>query len=162
MTPNPESPTGSNWRFVAGVSALILAALFPLSAFLVPLFGLSPGEAALLSGFLLAGAPEILIIASVALMGKENFDRIMQWAKHFFIGRFFEKPASKLRYCIGLTIAILSLFPIYLVGYASSLMPTGDARIFLLAGADLAFLLSVFLMGREFWGKFRSIFIWNG
>jgi hypothetical protein len=28
--------------------------------------------------------------------------------------------------------------------------------------ADLGFILSVFLMGGEFWEKFRRLFIWEG
>ena len=160
MTADPKQP--KDWRFYAGVSALILSVLFPLSALLVPLLGLPSGEATLISGFLLAGAPEILILLAVALLGKENFDRIISCAKGAFFAAFFQKPASKLRYSIGLAIFILSILPLYLVGYAPSWMPTGNAKLFLLAGADLACLVSVFVMGGEFWRKFRSLFVWEG
>lgn len=81
-----------------------MSAVFPISALIVPLLGLSSGEATLLSGFLLAGAPEILILLAVALLGKENFHRILNSVKGFFFAMFFQKPASKLRYRIGLTI----------------------------------------------------------
>jgi len=160
MTAYSKEP--KNWRFLAGITALILSVLFPLSALFVPLMGLTSGETTLLSGFLLAGAPEILILLAVALLGKENFDRIVNGAKGFFFATFFQKPASKLRYSIGLTIFILSMLPLYLVGYASAWMPAGDAKIFLLAGADLACIASVFVMGGEFWMKFQSLFVWEG
>jgi len=162
MTSHSGPPNSNNWRFFAGVTALILALVLPLSAFLVPLFGLPSGQAALISGFLLAGAPEILILLAVALLGKENYDRIVRSAKGFFFTTFFEKPVSRLRYSIGLTIFCLSIVPLYLVGYATSWMPTGNAKLFLLAGADLACIISVFVMGGEFWGKFRRLFVWEG
>ncbi len=162
MTAGPEQTNQNNWRFVAGVSALALSVVFPLSALLVPLLGLSPGKATLISGFLLAGAPEVFILLAVALLGKENFDRIVSSAKGLFFTTFFQKPVSRLRYITGLTIFTLSILPIYLAGYASSWMPTGDARLFILAGADLACIVSVFVMGGEFWGKFQKLFTWEG
>jgi len=41
-------------------------------------------------------------------------------------------------------------------------MPTGPDKLLLLAGFDLACIVSVFVMGGEFWGKFRSLFVWDG
>jgi hypothetical protein len=41
-------------------------------------------------------------------------------------------------------------------------MPGGDARIWILAGMDLAFVVSVFVMGGKFWDKVRRIFINEG
>jgi len=160
MTPDSNQP--KNWRFFAGITALLLAVVFPLSAFFVPLLGLSSGEATLVRGFLLAGAPEILILLAVALLGKENFERIIGSAKGYFFATFFQKPVSKVRYRIGLSIFILSILPLYFAGYATSWMSAGNAKIFLLAGADFACLASVFVMGGEFWGKFRRIFVWEG
>ena len=69
------------------------------------------------------------------------------------------KPVSKPRYYIGLTISVVSLVPFYLYGYLPHLMPAGDARIYILAGSDLSFLVSVFLMGGEFWDKLRRLFV---
>jgi len=160
MAPGSKQP--KNWRLVAGVAALVLSVIFPLCVFFVPLMGLSSGEAAVISGFLLAGAPEILILLAVALLGKENFDRILGSVKGFFFAAFFQKPASKLRYSIGLAMFVLSILPLYLAGYATSWMPAGNAKLMLLAGADITCLASVFVMGGEFWGKFRSIFVWEG
>jgi len=158
--PDPKQP--KDWRFYVGITALIISAVFPISALVVPLLGLSSGEATLLSGFLLAGAPEILILLAVALLGKENFHRILNSVKGFFFATFFQKPASKLRYRIGLTIFILSFIPLYLVGCATPWMPTGQDKLLLIAGFDLACIVSVFSMGGEFWGKFRSLFVWDG
>jgi hypothetical protein len=157
-TPTP----GTNWRFIAGVSVLILAAILPLTAFLVPWLGLSTAQTALICGFLLAGAPEILSLVAVALLGRENFERIVAAAKNYLFLAFFSTPVSKRRYYGGLAIFLLSCLPLYLVGYAPAWMPSGNARIYLLACADLAFIFSFFVMGGEFWAKFRRLFVWEG
>lgn len=157
-----QPPPATNWRLIAGVSLLILSCLLPLCALVVPLLGLSVAESALVGGMLVAGAPEILILIAIALLGRQNFDRIVGAAKKFFFTTFFSTPVSRTRYYVGLAISILSFVPLYVAGYASSWMPPGDARIFVLASADLAFVLSVFIMGGEFWEKFRRLFVWEG
>jgi hypothetical protein len=73
-----------------------------------------------------------------------------------------DRPASKTRYYVGLAIILLSWLPAYIYAYAPAAMPGGNARIYILAAMDLAFVASVFLMGGEFWEKVRRIFIYEG
>ena len=54
------------------------------------------------------------------------------------------------------------MLPFYLYGYFPNIMPAGYARIYILAGSDLSFILSIFLMGGEFWEKLRRLFVWEG
>jgi len=115
----PES--ASNWRLKAGIAVLVLAMALPLSALLVPLLDLPMAQSALIGGALVAGAPEVLMLLAAALLGRQNFDRIVP-----------------------------------------SWMPAGDNRIVILAAADVAFILSIFVMGGEFWEKFRRLFVWEG
>ena len=56
----------------------------------------------------------------------------------------------------------MSWLPAYIYAYAPALTPQGDARIYLLAAMDLSFVVSVFLMGGEFWEKVRRIFVYEG
>ena len=35
-------------------------------------------------------------------------------------------------------------------------------RIYILAGSDLSFIVSMFVMGGEFWEKLRAMFRWDG
>ena len=90
------------------------------------------------------------------------FDRIVGAAKKFFFTTFFASPVSRERYYAGLAVCVLSIVPLYLAGYMPSWMPAGNNRIVVLAAADLAFILSFFVMGGEFWEKFRRIFVWEG
>ena len=49
-----------DWRFYAGITAMVLAVVMPLCALVVPMLGLSTTQSALLAGVLLAGGPEVL------------------------------------------------------------------------------------------------------
>ena len=156
----PES--ASNWRLKAGIAVLILAMALPLCALLVPLLELPMAQSALMAGGLVAGAPEVLMLLAAALLGRQNFDRIMGAAKKFFFTTFFASPVSRQRYYAGLAVCVLSIVPLYLAGYVPSSMPAGNNRIVILAAADVAFILSIFVMGGEFWEKFRRLFVWEG
>lgn len=157
-----EPASTANWRLVAGVSVLGLAMVLPLAALFVPLLGLPVAQSAVIAGALVAGAPEVLMLLAVALLGRQNFDRIVGAAKRFFHSTFFSTPVSRARYHVGLAICVLSFIPLYVAGYVPSWMPAGHGRIAILAAADLAFILSFFVMGGEFWEKFRRLFVWEG
>jgi hypothetical protein len=151
-----------DWRFYAGMTALVLAVILPLGAFIVPMLGFPLAQSALLVGVLVAGGPEVLCIAAVALLGKETFQYLAHHAKLALRRAVIDRPASKARYYVGLAIVLLSWLPAYIYAYAPAAMPGGSARIYILAAMDLAFVASVFLMGGEFWEKVRRIFIYEG
>lgn len=151
-----------DWRFYAGMTALVLAVTLPLGAFIVPMLGLPLAQSALLVGILVAGGPEVLCIAAIALLGKETFQYLAHHAKLAFRRAVIDRPASKTRYYVGLAIVLLSWLPAYIYAYAPAAKPGGNARVYILAAMDLAFVASVFLMGGEFWEKVRRIFIYEG
>jgi hypothetical protein len=163
MTPPESAATAkSNSRFAAGIFVLGLAMALPFCALLIPLLDLPAAQSALIAGALVAGAPEVLMLLAVALLGRQNFDRIVDAAKKFLFTTFFSKPVSRGRYYAGLAICLLSFVPIYVAGYAPAWMPGGNGRIAVLAAADFAFIFSFFVMGGEFWEKFRRLFVWEG
>jgi hypothetical protein len=147
---------------VAGISVLGLAMVLPLAALLVPLLDLPVAQSAFIAGALVAGAPEVLMLLAVALLGRQNFDRIVGAAKKFLFTTFFSSPVSRARYQAGLAVCLLSFIPLYVAGYVPSWMPAGNGRIAILAAADLAFIFGFFIMGGEFWEKFRRLFVWEG
>ena len=161
---DPSAPPAprKDWRFYAGMTAMALAVIMPLSALVVPVLGLSTMRSALLAGVLLAGGPEVLCILAVALLGKETFLYLAHRAKTALRRAVIDQPASRARYYAGLVVILLSWLPAYIYAYSPALMPPGDARIYLLAAMDLAFVVSVFLMGGEFWEKVRRIFVYEG
>ncbi len=151
-----------DWRFYSGIAAIGLSIILPLCALLVPMLGLPMTQSALLAGALVAGAPEVLCILAVALLGKDAFRYFVHKIKGVLRSAILDRPASKLRYYVGLAIILLSWIPAYVYAYVPAVMPGGDARITILAVMDLAFVASVFLMGGEFWEKVRRIFVYEG
>jgi hypothetical protein len=159
-----ESPPvlHKDWRFYTGMAALVLAMVLPLLGFAVPLLGLPAAASAVLIGSLVAGGPEVLMLLAAALLGKQHLHALLGRARQALGRALLVKPVSRARYYAGLTISLISLLPFYLYGYFPAMMPAGDARIYVLAGSDLSFIFSVFLMGGEFWEKLRRLFVWEG
>ncbi|MCI0666407.1 MAG: transporter suffix domain-containing protein [Acidobacteria bacterium] len=151
-----------DWRFYTGIAALILSIIMPVFALLVPLLGLSLAKSAVIVGILVAGAPEVMALIAIALLGKESFQYFVYLAKKAFREAVIVKPASKERYYFGLILSLASWSPLYLYGYFPDVLPSGNTRIYILATADLIFIFSMFIMGGEFWGKCRRIFTWEG
>jgi len=158
----PPPTLTRDWRFYLGITAFVLSFVLPLGALLVPLLGLPTAHAAILIGLLIAGAPEVLCILAVVLLGKETLRYVTYQAKSAFRRAVIDRPASKGRYYVGLTVILVSWLPAYLYAYFPAVMPGGDARIYILAAMDLVFVASVLLMGAEFWEKVRRIFVYDG
>jgi len=134
----------------------------PLFAFLVPLLGLSFAQSAVIVGLLIAGGPEVIGLIGIALLGRNAFQYFTYRAKRAFRSAVLATRVSKTRYYVGLAINMICWIALYLYGYYPTWLPSGDARIYILASAALSFILSMFIMGGEFWEKFRRIFIWEG
>lgn len=167
-SPKPLAPAPlptewkKDWKFYSGMAALLLACVMPLLGLAVPLLGLPAAWTAALIGVLIAGGPEVMIVVAAALLGKATMHYFMASAKRMFLQLLLVERASKIRYYSGLTVSLVSFLPLYLYGYFPDLMPPAQARIFILAGADFAFILSIFVMGGEFWEKLRALFVWEG
>lgn len=162
-TPGRQPPVlHKDWRFYVGSGLMVLALVMPVLALLVPLLGWSVAQSALAVGLLIAGGPEVVCLLAVALLGKETFQYFTYRAKKLLRRTVLDTPASKARYYVGLGINLASWLPLYLYGYMPEVLPAGHSRIAILAGADIVFIASMFVMGGEFWGKFRRIFVWEG
>jgi hypothetical protein len=82
-TEKPAAPPEltKDWRFYAGLSALILAGVMPLLALAVPFLDLSAAVATTVVGLLVAGGPEVLLLVAAALLGKEALRYFIDRAK---------------------------------------------------------------------------------
>jgi hypothetical protein len=162
-TPDPPTPIlKKDWRFKCGLAALILGMGMPLLALVVPFLGLSAATSTLIAGALVAGGPEVLCVLAVVLLGKENFHHFIALGKKVLGDVVLRMPAPRGQYYAALAVNLLSWLPLYLYGYLPEYLPEGRTRIYILAGADLIFIASMFAMGGEFWGKLRRIFVWEG
>ena len=148
-----------DWKYYTGMTCMVLSLLLPLLGFVIPFIGLPVGVSAVLVGLLTVGGPEIMVILAVVFLGKQTFNYYKQKFFALFKRTGPIKPVSSTRYYIGLVILFGSPTILYLNAYAPHLLPANDTyRYYLLIGADLAFVLSFFILGGNFWEKFKGLF----
>jgi len=160
--PNAVPDPGQKKRLILGVAVWVVGWL--LGVGLIPVVNgtnLADGLKTTINGVLLIGFPKIFLIIAVAIMGKPGF----AYLKSLIAARFrkFAPPAtvSPLRYRIGLilliTVILLSSIGDYL---AADVLPMRQQHPKLIAMAgDLLLLVSLFLLGGDFWDKLRALFI---
>jgi len=159
-----SSPTdpGQKKRLILGVAVWVAGAALSLA--MIPVVNASDLADALkatLNGILLLGVPKVFLFVAIAIMGKPGF----AYLKSLIGGhlRRFAPPAtvSPLRYKIGLillitTIVLGSLGPY--IAHDAFAFRQEHPRILALMG-DLLLLVSLFVLGGDFWDKLRALFV---
>lgn len=149
-------------KFYLGIALLILSAVLPLLGFWVARLDLHVAIKGTIIGLLTLGAPEVLIIASVALLGKDAFDLITGKIRTALHRIKPSGPVSRLRYTIGLVLFLLPLIPTYVMAYTPHLLPDDSPfRLYINIGADLLFIVSLFILGGDFWDKLTALFVYD-
>lgn len=161
--PDPKSNDSvelkKDWKFYLGITLLAISILTPILVLVIPFLGLPAGLAALIAGACLVGVPEICALIAIALLGKETWN--------YLVSKLKEKlPAlptrvSKSRYYLGLTLNIGSLIPLYIAGYFPDILPPQPGRLYVMIAGDLVFVASFFILGGQFWEKFKSLFVYE-
>jgi len=140
-------------RLKLGVALLILGLIMPAGTLLVAVTDWPVAVKTVLSSILLFGF-EIMIIPAIALMGKDNFDRI--WAGATRLLKTL-KPAggvSKRRYTIGLYMLVVPILYAWIASYAPSWLPENYVlRVWVNVGLDLVALAGLFVLGGDFWDR---------
>jgi hypothetical protein len=145
-------------KFWIGVSMLILSCLIPLLGFWVATLSLPVAIKGAIIAALTFGGPEIMALLAVALLGKEAFHAITSKIFPLLMRLAPQGSVSKTRYTVGLFMFVISFIPSYVSAYDPSLLPN---RFFVCVAADVVFLLSLFVLGGDFWDKLRALFIYD-
>jgi hypothetical protein len=150
------------WRLKLGTALFGLSIVLPLVGVpLVTALGLSAKTTASVSGVLLMGA-EVLGLCGVAVMGKSGYAYIKNRVLGFLKRHGPPKQVSRLRYTIGLVMFSLPILFGWLSPYAAKLIPAFTRTPFPYAlGGDLLLLVSLFVLGGNFWDKLRSLFVYD-
>lgn len=150
----------AGWRLKLGVVLLGLSIALPMLGLpLVAATGLSGTTMATVSGVMLVGA-EVLGILAVAVMGKSGYAYIKNRVFGFL--KQYGPPAdvSRSRYTIGLVMFAMPVVFGWLAPYAADLIPGYQRNEFTYAiVGDLLLLVSLFVLGGDFWDKLRALFI---
>ena len=150
------------WRFRIGIGFFVLGWVCPLFIPIVTATSLSTEWKTTISGLLIVGGPEICSFVSIAFLGKAGFNYLKSRIFAFFKRAAPQAKVSRTRYRIGLAMwAFLALFGVFIY-YAPDLIPGYDEnRLAMNLISDALFVASFFVLGGDFWDKFRALFIYE-
>lgn len=149
----------AGWRLRLGTIIFVASFCSPILIPLVTSSNLNTEWKTALSGLLAFGIPELGAIIAVAIMGKPGFEmiksRVLAQLKHL-------RPAetvSLARHRIGLLMFCLPLLYGWLEPYVRGLFLESALHWSFSLALDLVFITSFFVLGGEFWGKIRALFL---
>jgi len=153
-----------NVRFYFGMVLFAMAWLTPALIPLALKLPISAEAKGTVSTLLLFGGPEVFGLAAVALLGKKTvqyfMNKIMSKVKSLFRWELPIKPISRFRYTIGLIMFWLpTLLAVIEFRFESMRGLYGEHYWTASIAMDVIFLLSLFVLGANFWDKFRSLFV---
>ena len=163
-----------SWRYRLGLALIIVGHLTLAIALLLPLLGLGVSSAGLL---LISG--EAMAWLSILFLGKEGFQVIK--AKVFRAAKLgFAGPVGKVRHYIGiflvsfngLTAWTLLVLVLLISSRATPEAPTpevwglnwsqqNDLALFLLIAGEVTFFVGIYVLGADWWERFRQLFLWK-
>ncbi len=147
-------------RLTLGGAILVVGLLCPLSIPWVANSGLPVGWKAVLSGLLLLGIPELMMMMAAAVLGKSGFHFLKGLLFGIFKRHAIPKEVSPTRYRIGLVMFLVPMLWGWLMPYVSQGIPGYEGhRLAVGLLGDLLLLSSLFVLGGEFWEKLRALFI---
>jgi hypothetical protein len=159
---NSPDKQEADWRIKLGAALFGISILLPVAGIpLVATLGLSTTMSASVSGVLLVGA-ELLGVGAVAVMGKSGYAFIKNRVFGFLKQYGPPQKVSRGRYNIGLVIFCAPLLFGWLSPYISEWVPGLMSYPLPFAiGGDFLILVSLLILGGDFWDKIRSLFIHN-
>jgi hypothetical protein len=151
----------ANFRLSLGIILLVIGLVLPFGVYLVAQTAWSATMKTAVGGFLFFGF-EIMAVPAAAIMGKENFERIVALVKSWLKILKPAKQVGQVRYFVGLVFFLLPLIPTYVMAYLPQWLPdSSPERLWVNLGSDAMFLTSLFILGGDFWDKLRALFIRN-
>lgn len=161
------APLRKDWKHRLGLGLLIYSFVPICTVELVAFLPLT-GVQAVLFGSVYVASGEIAFLGAVALLGKPFIQAVKDKIKSFFRSKkpSEPKPISKTRHVVGVTLLLLSLLPYYLsiasLFFMRAEAPNLRALLYLLLSGEGLFILSLLVLGEEFWARLKRLFEWPG
>ena len=156
-SPSPEHP--SKGRMLLG--AVVLVAGQCLTVFLPAIAesGFSVEMKGFLAGALYFVLPELCFMAAVAIWGKPGFELIKGTALGF-LGRMVPSAVvGGARYRVGLAMFVVPIVLAWLAPFLARADGSPVVTLPVAVAGDVVFVSSFFVLGGEFWDKFRALFV---
>ena len=149
------------------VSRLVTGGLVFTTGFLAPLLiplvadsSLDTETKIVVSGFLAVGIPELGMLLAVGILGKSGFLFLKQHLFSTVAHLVFPDQVGPWRHRVGLLMFLLPLLFGWAQPYLAYLYPaSGIQQPMYAAVSDAVFVLSLFVLGGEFWEKLRNLFV---
>ena len=153
----PEKPPRG--RMILGASVLIGGQLTLAGAPFIAALDLGAPWEGILTVLVVFVIPDVTLLAAIAIWGKPGY--------LYLKGRFFAflkrglppDAVGPVRYWIGLAMFTLPLVFAWVTPYLSTLAGGSVERLPFAIAGDVIFLASFFVLGGDFWDKFRSLFV---
>jgi len=115
-----------------------------------------------ISGALAVGIPDLFSIIAIAVMGKPGFLHLKKILTRLIKKFGPPETVSRYRYRFGLVMFGIPLIMAWLLPYIGHLLPFYQENLIIFSvGGDLLLILSLFVLGGEFWDKLQSLFIYD-
>ena len=162
------------WRYKVGFTMIVVGNLGILLALVLPALGVGAGAV----GAMVVGG-EIVSLASIVFLGKAGFKAIK--SKFFaFVKASYTGPVGKTRHYVGVTLLCTNVLTTFILAFYAwdsfaAATPTGPHPIvwgldlaqqaslveWLFLIGEISFLIAIYVLGANWWGKFRRIFVWE-
>jgi len=149
------------WRFKTGILCIILnLALAPIITPFITMFNMPTGTKAAIMGFLWIVLPPMFSVIGVFLLGKPGFNYLVSLIFRRFKSIVLVDTPGPFRHVIGLVMFLCPLLLAAVTPYFNLLFPGWLSKP-LLAGVigDVSLILSLFILGGNFWDKLKGLFI---
>ena len=162
------------WRYKLGLGLIITGHLVLAAALLMPLLGVSAGTIGVL---VITG--EALSLSSIVFLGKDGFKAI-KTRVFAFIKQTYTAPVGRIRHTIGITLFLANGITTYIIMiyawrafnttlpdqppppvWGLDLDQQGDLVFGLFFFGEAAFLLSIWVLGADWWERFRRVIVWQ-
>jgi len=149
-------------RLYGGIAILAAAWLMPLLGIPVSRTDWPLGVKATVIGLLTLGGPELLSIVAIVVLGRESYELIVQKVLKLLKKLRPTGKPGRLQYGIGLALFLQPLIPSYIMAYFPRFLPDiSPQRLIVNILSDLIFIISLFILGGDFWDKLRSLFVYD-
>ena len=149
-------------RLIGGAVVFVSGFLSPLFIPLVLSSGMSSGWKTALSGLLAFGIPELFMIIAAGIMGKSGFDYLKRIMLIYLKKYGPPDRVSKTRYRIGLIMFFIPIVLALLLPYLFNIFTFLTENYLVISiGSDVLLVVSLFVLGGDFWDKLRGLFYSN-
>ena len=155
----PTEVASAGWRFKVGLGIIALTLLIWL---LVPLAAAANAPASIVAavtgGIFIAN--KLLLLLAIAIMGKAGFGELKRTTFGYVSALAPSATVGPIRYRIGLVMFCLPLLSAILEPYVDTIWPGLRPTSWILElVCDAMLIASFFVLGGNFWDKFRALFV---